>query len=97
MPASSRKSSIGSRRPPTKYVPYRGDDLQHGKKTGMAVAYVDHKSDEFEPFDKVISQADQRTPPRVHNARKRRTPKPKTPIVEEEDDENGEMSMDLED
>lgn len=98
MPAPARKSSIGSRRPPQRYIPYRADDFQHGKKTGIAVAYVDHKSDEFEPFDKVMSQADARTPPRVQNARKKRTPKPKTPIIEQyEDDENGEMSMELED
>ena len=96
MPTSGRKSSIGSRRTTQKYVPYRRDDLQHGKKTGIAVGYVDHKSDEFEPFERVMSQADQRTPPRVQNARKKRTPKPKTPIREEVYDEDGEMSMELE-
>ncbi|KAH9917445.1 Mif2/CENP-C like-domain-containing protein [Fomitopsis serialis] len=102
MPPSARKSSVGgARRAPTKYIPYRADDFQHGKKTGMAVAYVDHRSDEFEPFDKVMSQADQRTPPRVQNSRKRRaqTPKPKTPRTPavQEVDEDGEMSMELED
>ncbi|CCM06441.1 uncharacterized protein FIBRA_08703 [Fibroporia radiculosa] len=98
MPASARKSSIGSRRQPQKYIPYRADDLHHGKKTGMAVAYVDHRSDEFEPFEKVMSQADQRTPPRVQNARKKRTPKPKTPVLQTHvEDEDGEMSMELED
>ncbi|KAI0950236.1 hypothetical protein AcV7_008770 [Taiwanofungus camphoratus] len=95
MPVSARKSSIGSRRAPQKYIPYRADDFQHGKKTGIAVAYVDHMSDEFEPFEKVMSQADQRTPPRVQAIRKKRAPK--TPVVEESDDENGEMSMELED
>ncbi|KAH9843121.1 Mif2/CENP-C like-domain-containing protein [Rhodofomes roseus] len=101
MPASARKSSVGgARRPPHKYIPYRADDFQHGKKTGMAVAYVDHRSDEFEPFDKVMSQADQRTPPRVQNTRKKRqTPKPKTPRTPavQEVDVDGEMSMELED
>ncbi|KZT09565.1 uncharacterized protein LAESUDRAFT_722528 [Laetiporus sulphureus 93-53] len=96
MPGSTRKSSIGTRRGIQKYIPYRADDFEHGKKTGIAVAYVDHKSDEFEPFDKVIGQADQRTPPRVQNVRKKRTPKPKTPVMQEEEDEDGEMSMELE-
>lgn len=100
MPSSTRKSSVGAaRRAPHKYIPYRADDFQHGKKTGIAVEYVDHRSDEFEPFDKVMSQADQRTPPRVQNARKRRTPKPKTPRTPavQDEDEDGEMSMELED
>ncbi|KAH9952029.1 Mif2/CENP-C like-domain-containing protein [Amylocystis lapponica] len=96
MPASARKSSIGSRRTTQKYVPYRRDDLQHGKKTGIAVGYVDPRSDEFEPFEQVMSQADKRTPPRVQNARKKRTLKPKTPIREDVYDEDGEMSMELE-
>ncbi|KAI0362563.1 hypothetical protein OH77DRAFT_1507986 [Trametes cingulata] len=100
MPASARKSSLGNlRRGPQKYIPYRADDFQHGKKTGIAVGYVDRMSDEFEPFDKVISQADNRTPFRPQVARKKRGPK--TPVVvreePEEDDENGEMSMELED
>ncbi|PCH37933.1 hypothetical protein WOLCODRAFT_161168 [Wolfiporia cocos MD-104 SS10] len=105
MPASARKSSISSRRVTgvNKYVPYRADDYEHGKKTGIAVRYVDHKSDDFEPFDKVIGQADARTPPRVPAARKRRTPKPKTPVRpaqqddDEDDDEFGEMDMSLDD
>lgn len=99
MPASARKSSLGNlRRGPQKYIPYRADDFQHGKKTGIAVGYVDRMSDEFEPFDKVISQADNRTPFRPQVARKKRGPK--TPVVvheEPEDDEDGEMSMELED
>lgn len=98
MPASARKSSLGNlRRGPQKYIPYRADDFQHGKKTGIAVGYVDRMSDEFEPFDKVISQADNRTPFRPQIVRKKR---PKTPIVERhepEEDLDGEMSMELED
>ncbi|KAI0748437.1 Mif2/CENP-C like-domain-containing protein [Daedaleopsis nitida] len=101
MPAAARKSSLGAaRRGPQKYIPYRADDYQHGKKTGIAVAYVDH-TDEFEPFEKVMSQADQRTPFRPQNARKKRGPK--TPVVvqehfdDDDDDENGEMSMELDD
>ena len=101
MPASARKSSVGNlRRAPQKYIPYRADDFQHGKKTGIAVAYVD-TTDEFEPFEKVMSQADQRTPFRPQGARKKRGPKTPVPAREEEqfddDDENGEMSMELDD
>ncbi|THH01669.1 hypothetical protein EW026_g1097 [Hermanssonia centrifuga] len=94
MPVSARKSSFGAtRRGPQKYIPYRADDLQHGKRTGIAVGYVDHNSDEFEPFDKVMSQADLRTPPKIKMHNKKKRP-PKTPIIE--DDEDGEMSMELE-
>ncbi|KAI9065444.1 hypothetical protein FKP32DRAFT_495726 [Trametes sanguinea] len=100
MPASARKSSLGNlRRGPQKYIPYRADDYQHGKKTGLTVDYVDRMSDEFEPFEKVISQADNRTPFRPNLHRKKRGPK--TPVVvheePEEEDEDGEMSMELDD
>lgn len=96
MPTSARKSSIGlNRRGPQKYVPYRGDDLQHGKRTGIAVGYIEHDSDDFEPFDAVMRQADMKTPPKpkVQGKRKRLA---KTPVVQEED-EDGEMSMELDD
>ncbi|KAH9931701.1 Mif2/CENP-C like-domain-containing protein [Epithele typhae] len=96
MPPSARKSSLGARNGPKKYVPYRADDFQHGKKTGMAVDYVEH-TDEFEPFEKVLDQADARTPFRIHNPRKRRVTK--TPVVQQEviddDSDYGERSMDL--
>lgn len=98
MPVSARKSSLGAstRRAPQKYIRYRADDLQHGKRTGYAVGYVERDSDEFEPFEKVIGQADLRTPPKPHMpARKRKTQK--TPVVEEETDDDGEMSMELDD
>lgn len=99
MPAAARKSSVGNvRRAPQKYVPYRADDFQHGKKTGIAVGYVDH-TDEFEPFEQVILQADQRTPFRPQGTRKKRGLK--TPVVVQEqyddDDENGMRSMELDD
>ncbi|RDX46946.1 hypothetical protein OH76DRAFT_1442600 [Lentinus brumalis] len=94
--ASARKSSLGaSRRGPQKYIPYRADDFGHGKKTGIAVGIVD-TTDEFEPFEKVMSQADQRTPFRPQGTRKKRGPKTPVPVREPSDDEeNGEMSMDL--
>ncbi|KAF8559843.1 hypothetical protein OG21DRAFT_1503063 [Imleria badia] len=59
----------------------------------MAVAYVDRNSDEFEPFEQVIKQADNRTPPRIKSRKKRMSIAP--PV--EEVDEDGEMSMDLAD
>lgn len=83
-----------TRRGPQKYIPYRADDLQHGKRTGIAVGYIDHDSDGFEPFDKVMGQADLRTPPKPKVQGKKKRPA-KTPVVEEED-EDGEMSMELE-
>jgi len=55
----------------------------------MAVDVVDRNSDDFEPFDKILSQADTRTPPRVKGKRKNVVP---SPVYEDED---GEMSMDL--
>ena len=72
-----------------------GDDLEHGKRTGIAVGYVDRGSDDFEPFDLVIRQADLKTPPKPKvQGRKRLTQR--TPVVDVYD-EDGEMSMDLED
>ena len=56
----------------------------------MAVDVVDRNSDDFEPFDKILSQADTRTPPRVKGG-KRKSIVP-SPVYEDED---GEMSMDL--
>ncbi|KAI9571275.1 Mif2/CENP-C like-domain-containing protein [Boletus coccyginus] len=91
-PTDRRKSSLGTRRgPPRQHIPFRADDLARGKKTGMAVAYVDRNSDEFEPFEQVIKQADNRTPPRIKSKKKRVSIAP--PV--EEVDEDGEMSMDL--
>ena len=88
MPTAPRKSTGNARN--KKHIPYRHDDLQHGKRTGMAVDVVDRNSDDFEPFDKILSQADTRTPPRVKGS-KRKSILP-SPVYEDED---GEMSMDL--
>ena len=88
MPAAPRKSTGNTRN--KKHIPYRHDDLQHGKRTGMAVDVIDRNSDDFEPFDKILSQADTRTPPRVKGA-KRKSILP-SPVYEDED---GEMSMDM--
>ena len=88
MPVAPRKSTSNARN--KKHIPYRHDDLQHGKRTGMAVGVVDRNSDDFEPFDKILSQADTRTPPRV-KGKKRKSIVP-SPVYEDED---GEMSMDM--
>lgn len=88
MAPAPRKSTGNARN--KKHIPYRHDDLQHGKRTGMAVDVVDRNSDDFEPFDKILSQADTRTPPRVKGS-KRKSIIP-SPVYEDED---GEMSMDL--
>ena len=94
MPVSARKSSIGvARRGEQKYIRYRADDLQHGKRTGIAVGLVDRDSDDFEPFEKLLGQADLRTPPKP-NVPGRRKQGQKILIVEQ-DDEDGEMDMDL--
>lgn len=90
-----RKSSIGSRRgPPKKHIPFRADDLRLGKKTGIAVQYVGRDSDEFEPFDELIKQADDRTPPRVKSRKNRTSVATAIPLYDAYD-ENGEMSMEL--
>ena len=91
MPAAARKSSIGSRKIKG-HVPFRADDLAHGKKTGFAVDYVQH-SDEFEPFDRVLSQADARTPPRARKVNGKR----KSSMAVLDEDDYGEVSMDIDD
>lgn len=98
MPTSARKSSVGgARRGPQKaHIPYRGDNPEVGKKTGIAVQHVERKSDGFEPFEELLQQADGRTPPRPKGRKKS--------IVggggrdrryDDYDDEDGEMSMQL--
>ena len=98
MPVSARKSSLaGLKRGPQKYIPYRADDLRHGKRTGIAIQPVERNSDDFEPFDMVMKQADLRTPPKPRMQNKKKRGANKTPVAtppeEEYDDEYGEMSM----
>lgn len=92
--SKARKSSVDPvRRPLTKaHIPYRADDLTHGKKTGVTVREVDRRSDGFEPFGELLTQADGLTPPNARTKRRRRFPS-----LVPEVDENGEMSMDLDD
>ncbi|KAJ2930701.1 hypothetical protein H1R20_g6395, partial [Candolleomyces eurysporus] len=101
MPSSARKSSVGTARRAIQkaHIPYRGDNPEVGKKTGIAVQHVQRKSDGFEPFEEVMQQADGRTPPRPKGRKK------KSVVYEDDDDEDeqysdeddeyGEMSMQL--
>ncbi|KAF8275119.1 Mif2/CENP-C like-domain-containing protein [Lactarius quietus] len=98
MPTSARKSSIGALRriQPRAHLPFRADDLGRGKKTGLPVPIVQHGSDEFEPFDEILSQANtgawhgQRNRPGSSNKRKSVAPI-------QEDGDGDEMSMELDD
>lgn len=93
MPTTPRKSSLGAqRRGSTKpHIPYRGDNVEVGKKTGIAVQRVERKSDGFEPFEELMQQADKRTPPQRKDKRRKQS----LPAMDEED-EDGEMSMEVE-
>ncbi|KAF9447428.1 hypothetical protein P691DRAFT_802498 [Macrolepiota fuliginosa MF-IS2] len=95
MPSSARKSSVGAARRGIQkaHIPYRGDNPEVGKKTGIAVAHVERMSDGFEPFEEVLQQADKRTPPKP-KGRKKSAPVARLPDF---DDEDGEMSMDIDD
>jgi len=93
MPTTPRKSSLGgiSRRGPLKaHIPYRGDNPEVGKKTGIAVQHVERQSDGFEPFEQVMQQADGRTPPRPKGRKKSLTV-----AAQQDDDDGGEESMQL--
>ncbi|CAK5279905.1 unnamed protein product [Mycena citricolor] len=79
---------------PKAHVPYRGDDLSVGRKTGVKVPRIQRKSDGFEPFNELFNHADDRTPPRRKKksvSRAQRTPEDE----DEDEDEYGEASMDL--
>jgi hypothetical protein len=99
MPTSARKSSLGaSRRAQQRaHLPFRADDLGHGKKTGLPVPTVEHKSDDFEPFDEILSHADTRAAWHGQNKRPGSTKKRKSVVPLYEDDDGGDMSMELED
>ncbi|KAF9053118.1 Mif2/CENP-C like-domain-containing protein [Panaeolus papilionaceus] len=97
MPSSARKSSIsGLRRGPQKaHIPYRGDNPEVGKKTGIAVQHVERKSDGFEPFEDIMQQADGRTPPRPKNRKKSLGRMRDQDADYYYDDEDGEQSMEI--
>ncbi|EIM89667.1 uncharacterized protein STEHIDRAFT_166024 [Stereum hirsutum FP-91666 SS1] len=125
MPASARKSSLGAsgavgRRANKPYVPFRADERGVGKRTGQYVPYIEHHSDEFEPFSEVLNQA--KTPPNNVKSRRGRgggasggrsgrggrgggrgggqgsaKGKGRARAVVSEDEDDGEMSMELDD
>jgi centromere protein C len=64
-----------------------------GKKTGIKVQQVERKSDGFEPFEELLQQADGRTPPRPKGRRKSLAMMGRHD--EDYDEEDGEMSMQL--
>jgi centromere protein C len=99
MPTSARKSSLGaSRRAQQRaHFPFRADDLGRGKRTGLPVPTVEHKSDDFEPFDEILSHADTRPSWRGQNKRPGSSRKRKSIAPLYEDDDGGEMSMELDD
>ena len=59
------KIRLGGRRGPQKaHIPYRNNS-KVGTKTGIAIQYVERKSDGFEPFEEIMQQADKCTPPKL--------------------------------
>lgn len=86
----------GTQRRLKAHIPFRADNTNVGKKTGMSVGMVSRHSDGFESFGEVLGQADEHTPVRVRG--KRDGTRSPTPDDEEEtEDEYGEMSMELDD
>ena len=100
MPTSARKSSIGAARRAQQraHLPFHADNLGLGKRTGLPIPTVEHKSDDFEPFDEILSHAATRPSLNGRNKRLGSTKKRKSiaPLYEDDDD-GGEMSMELED
>ncbi|KAK7047302.1 mitotic fidelity of chromosome transmission-related protein [Paramarasmius palmivorus] len=88
-----RRSSTGTRRgPPKPHVPFRGENVDVAKKTGVRVQRAELDSDGFEPFEDVLGQADALTPFQVNGRGKKR----KSVLVEEDlDDGGGEEDMDI--
>lgn len=100
MPTSARKSSIGAARRAQQraHLPFHADNLGLGKRTGLPIPTVDHKSDDFEPFDEILSHAATRPALNGQNKRPGSSKKRKSiATLYEDDDDGGEMSMELED
>ena len=89
MPTTPRRGPLKA------HIPYRGDNPEVGKKTGIAVQHVARQSDGFEPFDQILQQADGRTPPR----RKKRKKSVSAAAHQDENDygsdNDGEESMQM--
>ncbi|KAH9966569.1 Mif2/CENP-C like-domain-containing protein [Russula dissimulans] len=98
MPPQARKSSLGAARRAQQraHLPFRADDLGRGKRTGLPVPTIEHKSDDFEPFDAILSHADTR--PAWHGQNRPGSSKKRKSVVPlPEDDDGGDMSMELDD
>jgi hypothetical protein len=98
---STRKSSIGAARRAQQraHLPFHADNLRLGKKTGLPIPTVEHKSDDFEPFDEILSHAATRPAWNGRNKRPGSGKKRKSlaPLYGDDEDDGGEMSMELED
>ncbi|PBK93241.1 hypothetical protein ARMGADRAFT_992935 [Armillaria gallica] len=92
MPSTPRRSSVGTSKRDKPHVPYRGDNPDVGKKTGVTVKRVIARGDGFEPFEQLLQQADQRTPP-AKKRKRRGDSESEDDIV----DEDGEQDMELDD
>ena len=99
MPTSARKSSLGASRRAQRRVhqPFHADDLGRGKRTGLTVPTIEHRSDDFEPFDEILSHADTRAAWHGQNKRPGSSKKRKSVLPVYEDDDGGDMSMEFED
>jgi hypothetical protein len=100
MPTSApRKSSLGAARRAQQraHLPFHADNLALGKRTGLPVPTIDHKSDDFEPFDEILSHADTRAAWQGQNKRPGSNKKRKSVVPLYEEDDGGEMSMELDD
>ncbi|KAF7367315.1 CENP-C-C domain-containing protein [Mycena sanguinolenta] len=80
-----------ARTPSKPHIPYRGDDPAVGKKTGLKIPSIPRRSDGYEPFNDLLSQAV--TPP--PRPKKKRVSEAEEEDEDEEDDEFGEASMDV--
>jgi len=79
------------------HLPFRADDLGRGKRTGLPVPTIEHKSDDFKPFDEILSHADTRTTWHGQNKRPGSNKKRTSVAPVFEDDEGVEMSMEFDD
>jgi centromere protein C len=64
------------------------------RKTGKAIQQIARDSDEFEPFDQILSQADSLTP--KGKARRKSSAKRRLPPVHEQEDGSADMDVDEE-
>ncbi|THU87257.1 hypothetical protein K435DRAFT_730030 [Dendrothele bispora CBS 962.96] len=94
-----RKSSIGNSRrgPPKAHVPYRGDNREVGRKTGVKIQRVQPGSDGFEPFENVIGQADNMTPYQVKSRKRNNGSLAANELDPDHNDgdDQGEIDMDI--